>query len=61
LGELDGVPVHGFAVMVAHEFKTKGHSPEMANGPQSLGLLVTWAKQYRTKIRGTANVSGAGS
>jgi hypothetical protein len=51
LQELDGVPVTGFSLMVAYEFQKNGHSPDMANGPQTLGLLVTWAKNYAERIR----------
>lgn len=51
LQELDGVPVRGFLLTVACEFKKNGHSPDMANGPQTLGLLVTWAKKYAERVR----------
>lgn len=51
LQELDGVPVIGFLLMVACEFKKNGRSPDMANGPQTLGLLVTWAKNYAERVR----------
>ena len=45
------MPVQGFRLMIAWEFTKNGHSPDMANGPQTLGLLVTWAKKYAEKVR----------
>jgi hypothetical protein len=52
LQELGGVPVMEFVLMVAWEFKRNGHTPDMANGPQTFGLLVTWAKRCAEKVRG---------
>jgi hypothetical protein len=52
LQELKGTPVQGFLLMVAWEFRKNGHPPDMANGPQTLGLLVTWAKKHAEKVRG---------
>jgi hypothetical protein len=51
LRELDGTPVQGFLMTVAWEFRKNGHTPDMANGPQTLGLLVTWAEKYANKVR----------